>query len=56
MDPVHAPKWFNYHNYLSPHQGTPLHLAAEEGHADAVQCLVDNGADINIKDINGVGQ
>ena len=34
----------------SPHQKTPLHLAAEGGHMDTVTCLVEKGANINIKD------
>ena len=29
-------------------------MAAEEGHKDIVECLVDKGADINIKNNNGV--
>ena len=33
----------------SPHQYTPLHLAAEGGHVDTVRYLVDKGADLNIK-------
>ena len=33
-----------------PHQKTPLHLAAYAGHVDIVRCLVDKGADFNIKD------
>lgn len=32
---------------------TPLHLAAENGHYDAVTLLVDNKADVNIKDSDG---
>ena len=41
--------------YLSPlHQWTPLYMAAEGGHEEMVRCLVDEGADINIKDENGV--
>ena len=38
----------------SPHQKTPLHWAAEEGHVDIVRYLVDKGADFNIKDQRGV--
>ena len=34
---------------------TPLHVAAEKGdRLDIVKYLVDNGADINSKDDNGV--
>ena len=35
-------------------QMTALHQAAHKGHVDIVECLVDKGADINIKDKNGV--
>ena len=41
---------------LSPHQGTPLHWAAAEGHVDTVQCLIEKGADIKIKTDNGVSE
>ena len=33
---------------------TPFHLAAESGHIRIVNCLYDQGADINIQDDNGV--
>ena len=36
------------------HQITPLHLAAESGHIKMVNCLVEQGADTNIQDNNGV--
>ena len=40
---------------LAPfHQLTPLHRAAQEGHADTVQYLIGSGDDINIKDGYGV--
>ena len=39
---------------ISPHQKTPLHLAAEGGHAGTAQLLVEKGADINVKDNDGV--
>ena len=45
---------FKVCSLLSPHQYTPLHVAAEEGHTDSVQCLIDKGAEINIKDNAGV--
>ena len=38
----------------SPHQSTPLHWAAHEGHMDIVRYFVDKDADINIKDRKGV--
>ena len=37
-------------------QWTPLHVAAREDHDYTVKCLVQKGADISIKDKNGVGQ
>ena len=40
----------------SPHQSTPLHWAAEEGHGGAVELLLQAGADINIKDNIGVSE
>ena len=43
--------------FVSPHQMTALHRAAFEGQVDTVRCLVDKGADINIKDDkNGVSE
>ena len=33
---------------------TPLHLAAESGRIEILNFLVDQGADINIQDDNGV--
>ena len=35
---------------------TPLHKAAIKGHVDTVQCLFDKGADIHIKDDDGVSE
>ena len=32
----------------------PLHLATESGRIKIVKCLVEQGADINIQDDNGV--
>ena len=33
---------------------TPLHLAAKGGYSKVVNYLLDQGADVNIKDHNGV--
>ena len=42
---------------LSLHQMTPLHVVAEKGdRLDIVKYLLDKGADINIKDYNGVSK
>ena len=35
---------------------TPLHCAAPHGHVDVVRYLVDKGADLNIKDEDGVSE
>ena len=40
--------------FISLHQQTPLHIAASNGHDYTVQCLVEKGAEINIKDKDGV--
>ena len=34
----------------SPHQRTPVLIAAREGHVNIVTCLVEHGAHPNIKD------
>ena len=47
---------FNYFLIYSPHQSTPLHKAAYEGHVHVVRCLVEQSADINIKDEDGVSE
>ena len=47
---------FEICSLLSPHQDTPLHMAAEGGHTDTVQCLIDKGAGINIKNDGGVSE
>ena len=39
---------------ISPHQKTPLHWAAFQGHPVTAQFLVEKGADINVKDNYGV--
>ena len=43
-----------YTNFVSPRQMTPLHFAARQGHAGTAQLLVEKGADINVKDSDGV--
>ena len=40
----------------SSHQYTLLHWAAHEGHMDIVRYFVQQDADINIKDLNGVSE
>ena len=47
---------FKICSLLSPHQGTPLHVAAEGGHTDSVQYLIDKGAGINVKNNYGVSE
>ena len=37
-------------------QQTPLHVAASNGREYTVECLVRKGADMNIKDKNGVSE
>ena len=36
------------------YQRTPLHIATREGHENTAKCLVKKGADISIKDKDGV--
>ena len=47
---------FNIFFIYSLHQRTPLFWAADEGHVDVVRYLVEQGADINIKDNDGVSE
>lgn len=37
-------------NALNRYDQTPLHLAAEEGHADVVELLLSQGADVEVRD------
>lgn len=32
---------------------TPLHMAAQEGHEDCVEMLIERGADVNVPASNG---
>ena len=43
-----------YFGSFSLHQMTPLHLAVESNHIKMVECLLDQGADINVQDDNQV--
>ena len=43
-----------YFGTFSLHQMTPLHLAVESNHIKMVECLLDQGADINVLDENEV--
>ena len=36
------------------HQRTPLHMAAEGGHEETVKYLFEGGAEIDVKDNEGV--
>ena len=42
-------------NFFSVHQMTPLHLAAEQGRSHVVKFLTEKGANVDIKNIKGVG-
>ena len=45
--------WFTLILY-SLYQMTPLHLAAKSNRIEMLECLLDQGADINIQDDNEV--
>ena len=40
--------------FMSAHQRTPMHIAAQGGQANTVKLLINKGADIDIKDNTGV--
>ena len=46
---------FKICSLLSPHQYTPLHVAALRGHTDSVQYLLGKGAEI-VKNNKGVSE
>ena len=48
--------WLHSILFTSPHQDTPLHLAAKGGHLDTVKYLVEKGANIHCKDGDGVSE
>ena len=41
---------------LSPHQTFPLHWAADGGHVDTVNSLIEKGADVKCKDNDKVNE
>ena len=41
---------------LSLYQLTPLHMAVRDGNEQTLKFIVDNGADIDIKDDSGVSE
>ena len=41
---------FTLATYVSLHQLTALYTAVKQGHIGIVRCLVDNGAEVDIKD------
>ena len=47
---------FKICSLLSPHQDTPLHVAAHRGHTETVQYLIGKGAEINIRNKYGVSE
>ena len=42
--------------FLLPIRWTPLHWAAGGGHVGAVEYLLQAGADVTIKDVDGVSE
>ena len=42
--------------FLLPIRETPLHRAARWGHVGAVEYIIQAGADVNIKDDDGVSE
>jgi len=54
--PVKIILCFNFFCAFIMQQNTPLHLAAEKDHLDAVTYLVGKGADVNIRNHMGVSE
>jgi len=44
------------HQLFSLHQWTPLHVASFRGNTETVEYIVEKGADVNIKDDQGVSE
>jgi len=42
------------HSFFSLCQRAPLHIAAGKGYEYTLKCLIEQGADVNIKDNDGV--
>ena len=47
---------FEICSLLSPHQDTPLHVAAYRGHTDSLQYFIGKGAGISVTNKNGVSE
>lgn len=53
----HSPKVLGMSDLVSSlHQGSQLHVEAESGNVAALKLLIKKGADVNIKDENGVSK
>jgi ankyrin repeat protein len=44
------------HRTLSQDGTTPMHYAARKGQIESIKALVAAGADVNAKDVSGLGQ
>ena len=47
---------FEICSLLSPHQNTLLHFAAFSGHTEMLQNFVGKGAEVNIRNEDGVSE
>ena len=43
-------------NLVSSHQKTPIYKAAGGEHANTVEYFIQAGADVNLKNVHGVGE